>query len=247
MNLSRFFRQISRAISVMRTNGAKTFLRKAASKVRQTIGLPDKDHQHYLRHKATIDNAFDDGRGIDTGGIQRLHDMTIDSENARYGTSHIASDPREFADAIRSIDIPIDHFTFIDLGSGKGRALMLALDFPFDRVIGVEFAQELHDICRSNIARLAPSDPRVSRIEPVRGDASTYGLPNTPLVIFLFHPFDSPMMKAVAAHALASWKAAPRPIRVVYVNPVYLDDWTDAGWVLTVREGFHAVLSPPSS
>src|SRR5215469_11495850 len=46
-------------------------------------------------------------------------------------------------------DLPIDDFanyTFIDIGSGKGRMLFVAAEYPFEKVIGVEFAVDLHEI-----------------------------------------------------------------------------------------------------
>src|SRR5690242_5062036 len=37
-------------------------------------------------------------------------------------------------------------FTFIDLGSGKGRTLLMASDYPFRAIIGVELLPALHQI-----------------------------------------------------------------------------------------------------
>ena len=37
----------------------------------------------------------------------------------------------------------LDGFTFIDLGSGKGRTLLMASDYPFRRIIGLELLEEL--------------------------------------------------------------------------------------------------------
>lgn len=247
MSPERISRQISRAASVLRNNGPGAFWRKSINKAREIVGAPSAAHRQYLARKAADDDAFDATSGVDTGGIQRLHDLTIDSANARYGTSHIASDANEFRIAIESIDISIDGFTFVDLGSGKGRALMLALDFPFARIIGVEFARELHEIACANVERLTTVDARAARIYPVCGDASTFLYPQAPLVLFLFHPFDSPVMKVVARNAHDTWRSAQRPMRVVYVNPVYLDAWTTAGWVVLKREGYHALLIPSSA
>ncbi|MDB5578004.1 MAG: hypothetical protein JWR80_3180 [Bradyrhizobium sp.] len=236
-------RQARRALSVLSTNGPRQFSRKLIGKLREKLGL-SRRHQQYFTRKALFDSAFDAQWGIDTGGIQRLHDLNIDSPSARFGTSHIASDPQEFSAALASIDLPLDSFTFIDLGSGKGRALILASAFPFERIIGIEFAQELNDVAQRNVAYLKERDPRASRIQPLCCDAATYRFPDGPLVLFLFHPFDSPIMKAVAANAMATWRANPRPVRVVYVNPLYLADWTDAGWAIIAREHYHVVLAP---
>jgi methylase of polypeptide subunit release factors len=68
---------------------------------------------------------------------------------------HTASDPDELANAVASLDVEHKDFTFIDLGSGKGRALVLALSYPFRRVVGVEFALELHRVAEANLISLA--------------------------------------------------------------------------------------------
>jgi hypothetical protein len=47
----------------------------------------------------------------------------------------------------------LQDFTFIDLGSGKGRALLMASAYPFKRIIGVEFMPELHRVAQENIRK----------------------------------------------------------------------------------------------
>lgn len=244
MDAERLHRQVRRGFSVLARNGPGEFARKLLDKCRTMLGFPSEQHRRYVQRKALVDAKFDADLGLDTGGIQRLHDLTIESANAHYGTSHIASDPREFAEAFSSVDIPLEGAVFIDLGSGKGRALALALAFPFSRIVGVEFARELHRAACANVERLKISDASANRIEPVCADASTYVFPAEPLILFLFHPFDSPIMKAVARNALTSWRSSPRPVRVVYLNPRYLDDWLEVGWVVVAHEHYHAVLRP---
>ncbi|MEG3123578.1 class I SAM-dependent methyltransferase [Sphingomonas sp. GB1N7] len=242
--LQRIFKQISRSLSVLLSNGPGEFFGKVVRKLRTAIGFPSEDYKRYLAYKADVDSKFDDQLGLDTGGIQRLHDLTIASGNSRFGTSHIASDPAEFAAALGSVDIPIPGTTFIDLGSGKGRALILALDFGFARIVGIEFARELYEIAQANVARLTSQDDRATRIEVFCDDATTVDLPPEPTIFYLFHPFDSSVMRLVARNARASWQANPRPMRVVYVNPQYLQDWTDAGWEIVAQEHYHVVLKP---
>lgn len=238
------FERTLRAFSVLTRNGPREFVSKLVNKLRATLGFPSQQHEQFVRRKALLDESFDAERGLDTGGVQRLHELTIRSKNARYGTSHIASDPLEFAAAMDSVDIPMEGSTFIDLGSGKGRALSLALAYPFRHIIGVEFARELHLVARENIEHLRQTDESASRIELVCADACDYDLPDEPVVLFLFHPFDAPIMQAVARNALTSWRSIRRPLRVVYVNPRYLEQWTLTGWTVVDQQHYHAVLRP---
>jgi hypothetical protein len=103
--------------------------------------------------KEIVDASFDKDHGIDTGGTTHLAGLHVIGPYRRVGTTHIASDPDEFANAVASLDIEHKLFTFFDLGSGKGRGLILALSYPFRRIVGVEFALELHRTAEANLIR----------------------------------------------------------------------------------------------
>jgi hypothetical protein len=207
---------------------------------------PSAEQVAFLKNKAAADAAFDVAAGVRTGGVQHLYDLTIHSENARFGTNHVASDPSEFKRAMERIDFDLSGATFIDFGSGRGRALILAAMLPFKSVIGIEFAEELHRDSIQNIANTTCDLGRPGRITQVLGDATQFQIPDGPLVLYLFNPFDAPVIGAVARNAMASWQANPRPMRVVYLNPVFGDEWKQAGWrLLEFGEG-RAIFGPPS-
>jgi SAM-dependent methyltransferase len=46
-------------------------------------------------------------------------------------------------------------FTFIDLGSGKGRVLLMAAPYGFKKILGVEFMPEWHRVAQENIRKYA--------------------------------------------------------------------------------------------
>ncbi len=62
------------------------------------------------------------------------------------GGQYQPSEPTLFREIIESLPVPPDGFTFIDLGSGKGRTLLMASSFPFRRIIGMELLEELNAI-----------------------------------------------------------------------------------------------------
>ena len=76
-------------------------------------------------------------------------------------------------------------------------------------------------------------------------ESSIFILPASPLVLYLYNPFDAPIVGAVARQAMASWKANPRPIRVVYLNPLFGIEWQNAGWVLLESGEGRAIFAPP--
>src|SRR5208283_1751956 len=106
-------------------------------------------------------------------------------ENHPYFPTKIAI----FREIFSRLPLPYEQFTFVDLGSGKGRVLLLASDLPFKRIIGVEFSSELHEVAARNIQNYRNPARRSKEIQSVCADATAYPLPDGHVLIFLFNPF----------------------------------------------------------
>jgi hypothetical protein len=238
MSRSGIAKRINRFVAVYSDFGIKGISSRLFRRASRLIGRDDPKHTAWLRRKSATDGEFDAANGTRTGGVEEIFNFKIAGENARYGLSHIASDPAAFIDSVGKLDIDFGSHTFIDLGSGKGRALMLAAKLPFRHIIGVEFAAELHEAAKANLAAFASNGGDVSRVSLLLEDAASYSFPNEPLVIYMFNPFGSKIVRQVAENALASWRAAPRSIQIFYVNPLHLSDVAAAGWrVAEVGQG----------
>lgn len=111
-------------------------------------------------------------------------------------------------------------FTFLDLGSGKGRTLLMASDYPFRRVVGVELLPALHEIARQNIAQYKGEGQKCFAIEAVCGDASAFPFPAEPQLVYLFNPFPESVLRRVLANLEQSLHDHPRPVYVLYHNPL---------------------------
>jgi len=107
-------------------------------------------------------------------------------------------------------------FTFIDLGSGKGRVLLMAADYPFKRIIGVEFMPELHRAAQKNIAGYSYDRQRRQLIESVCTDARDFQFPPEPLVAYLFNPFSEATFAQVLENLRRSVEQSPRPVYIAY-------------------------------
>ncbi len=135
-------------------------------------------------------NDFDRVNRTDTGGKVPLWRLGIPYPSARFGASYLSPTEERIKDGLENIP---RHATLVDLGSGKGRALIIAARMGFQRVIGVEFAAELADIARRNLAITG------ARAEVILGDAGEYALPDGPLGIYLYNPFSVEVMRKIAA------------------------------------------------
>lgn len=128
-----------------------------------------------------------------------------------------------FQEMLSALGIDYAQFTFIDIGSGKGRPLLMASEYPFRRIIGVEFLPELHAIAVENIRRFPGERKRCKQIEPKLADATTFEFPSEPLVVFMFHPLPENGFRKVIANLAQSIRENPRPVWLVYANPLFED------------------------
>lgn len=176
---------------------------------------------------ARISESFDQQYGVDTTGLIQMSEMTIDSPNYLYATVYKASDPARFQEILSKVPFDPREFTFVDLGSGKGLTLLLASRLPFRAIRGVEFAKELHEAAQANIRNFRAQDRACSDVQSVCTDASGYEFPLTPLVIYLYHPFEEELMRRVIDRVEQSYRAHPRPIIVAYLQPVLSGLWSE--------------------
>jgi SAM-dependent methyltransferase len=163
-------------------------------------------------------HPFDALHGTDTGGPGRGYAIPGFFSNT-YANGYLGIAPSALTQAISQLPFDPRDFTFIDLGCGKGRAVMVATQFPFRQIIGVEISPELCATARTNIARNPVWAGRISILEQ---DASTYTFPETPLLIFLYHPFLPPLLRRVLANLERQLRQTSRETWVIYAdNPGY--------------------------
>ncbi len=117
-------------------------------------------------------------------------------------------------------NLDLRDFTFIDLGSGKGRTLLMASDYPFRRIVGVELLPSLHQVAQENVSKYKSESQKCFALESVCGDATTFPFPDDPLLVFLFNPFGEAQMRRVVANLERSVRAHPRAVYVLYHNPL---------------------------
>jgi SAM-dependent methyltransferase len=127
--------------------------------------------------------------------------------------------PDEFTEMMQQLArVDFTRFTFVDLGSGKGRALLLAAGYPFQRIIGVEVQAELHAIAEENLSRLREQGREIEA-ESICLDAREFIFPPEPLLVYLFNPFPDYVLASVIENLRRSLACHPRPLYVIYNTP----------------------------
>src|SRR5215204_4574968 len=81
-----------------------------------------------------IDARFDSKYGTDTARRIPREQISTDSENLVHCVNYGASKELPFRKLMERLKLPREG-VFVDLGSGKGRALMLAAKYGFRKII----------------------------------------------------------------------------------------------------------------
>jgi SAM-dependent methyltransferase len=177
-----------------------------------------------LKQEQLSRDGFDEAHGTDTAGVldgRKLGTGVTKGGNlaSRYETTSAAAITTAL-DSVGAAFADLSGFTFVDLGCGKGKPLMIAASYPFRRLIGVDSSSACIRIARRNIGNYGPDRIDRSRIELLTMDVEEFEFPGDPLVIYLFNPFPAKLMERVIAKLENSLRDDPRQAAIVYVNPM---------------------------
>ncbi|MGA9544824.1 MAG: class I SAM-dependent methyltransferase [Candidatus Sulfotelmatobacter sp.] len=111
-------------------------------------------------------------------------------------------------------------FVFVDLGSGKGRTLLMASDYPFRRIVGVELLPALHEAAEENLSKYRSESQKCFALESICADATEFSFPAEPMVLYLFNPFPESGLRRMVANLEQSLREHPRAVFLLYHNPL---------------------------
>jgi SAM-dependent methyltransferase len=191
----------------------------------------------------TPTHPFDAAHGVDTSGLYYADKLPTGHAHDRYSEGYYATAPSLFQGlmaewqatlangkaGLPAVGLALGDYSFIDLGCGKGRVVLMASEYRFRTVIGVELNAGLVRVARRNVRRWMRAQSRDGRaacqdVRVERGDVLGLELPDGPVVLFLFNSFGEEMVRALmeklarAADARAAAGIAG-PIDLLYVHP----------------------------
>lgn len=133
------------------------------------------------------------------------------------------TEPALFHEMLRDLQgragLDFADFTFVDLGSGKGRTLLMASDYPFQSIIGVELLPALDHIAKQNLHQYRNESQKCFVVESICADATNFAFPDAALIVYLFNPFPESGLRRTLANLGQSLQQHPRSVYVLYHNP----------------------------
>lgn len=178
-------------------------------------------------------HPFDAAHHTDTGGLIPGPDLRTGTPSHRFSDRFVTAYYGVAPSILRTLldlwldrthpPLPIEHYTFVDIGAGKGRAMLVGATNPFREVVGIELNPAMAAIAIENLRRVqAQPNYLLAPIRLVEADALTTPLPAGPLLLFLFHPFEAPALRRLLRRIAqaAAVPSDPRPglVDLLYVN-----------------------------
>lgn len=203
--------------------GALGSLQFALGRIAHKVG-PARENAGSAPEKPAT-HPFDIAHGVDTSGLIGGGDLRSGHPHDLYNTAYYGMSPSRFAGAFerwrREAEpgvTPAD-CTFVDLGCGKGRAVLMAATLGFRKVIGVELNPALAATATENLERWRRRRMVLSPASILCGDATEFRFPGGPCLLYLFNPFAEPVVKKLIAALDQQFHGRPGDLDVLYFNP----------------------------
>jgi SAM-dependent methyltransferase len=198
---------VRKAVAIGRARGVRGLVRAARDSV-------------VARYSLWLEERFDHRYGVDTCGLHNdLAALGAGGEHLPHAYGYEPVQPRMFRAILRAAQIDPREFAFVDFGSGKGRALLLAAQCGFPRIVGVELAPALHELAERNVAAFCRRRPNAACIELHCGDAVDLEIPDGNVFLSFYNPFGEVVLRKVAANIERAYRARPRQMVIAYRNP----------------------------
>ncbi len=189
--------------------------------------------------KRAAGRRFDREHGVTTQALLFLGELGTERGEAYAHATHYEPVPiADFRALVRRVDKEaICASTFVDVGAGMGRAMLLARQYPFKQIVGIELSPHLAEVARENLARGHGFDVACRDVRLIRADARKRRMPRGELVVFLYNPFDAEALDAVLDRIAE--RRDPRSVWLLYHTPVHGD--------LVAARGYETVATFPGA
>jgi hypothetical protein len=189
------------------------------------------------RHLERRHVRFDLQTGVNTAGRVTLLELGLSSEKS---IGYEATPIRFFHSVLGKLSLDYPRTIFIDLGCGKGRTLLLASNYAFSSIIGVEISEALCRIAVANInaySKVHTALPPISVVHCAIGEYKYDRIGKScHLLVYMFNPCSESQLSA-SLEQLSRLTAQGALITIIYLNPTWVQLLTNAPWLTRIFSG----------
>lgn len=146
-----------------------------------------------MPNETNAGRRFDRKHNVTTQAVLFLSDLDPEAvgDAGAHATHYQAVPVADFHALIRCVPHEaIVRSSFVDIGAGMGRAVLLASTYPFRSVRGIEISPGLCEVAGENVRDATELRRACSDVAVVHDDARLWNYPTGDVVAFMYNPFD---------------------------------------------------------
>lgn len=158
---------------------------------------------------------------LNTTRPAELNTLTIVNGDIQQGSRYEAVNYYILEQLLGRVTQLIEPQNFVDLGCGKGRAMVVAAHYGFTAIKGVDFAAEVCELAEENMRTVATAFP--IRFQVLNEDVLNYNITENDTVFFMFNPFNKEVLVQFLEKVETSLAKHPRIIHFLYASPRFVE------------------------
>ena len=173
-------------------------------------------------------HPFDITHHVDTSGLFYAQDLSSGHAHDQHSAGYYATAPSLFHGAITrwSATLPsavlrLNDYALLDIGCGKGRVVLLASEYPFRAIVGVELNAHLARVAQRNLKTWMRKLRACRDVRIVNDDVFSVALPDGPVVLYLFNSFERELVQMLLDKLVEVAATRSDPIDLIYIHPEF--------------------------
>ena len=156
--------------------------------------------------------------GIPANQPMQVEEMAVEADSKAHAQPFMTVWFKNIDRLLAKLSGPEEEYSFIDIGCGRGlAALYVARHYNFESLSGLDFEHSLIVDAHRNQHTMAD----FTNVDFFVADATAHELPDRKYVVFMFNPFDAPVMQAFMENNIDSLRRNKSVI--AYANYHQLD------------------------
>ncbi|MFS4447851.1 class I SAM-dependent methyltransferase [Maribacter sp. 2307UL18-2] len=177
--------------------------------------------------KREAEDKFDEKFGTRTSEVREQfflnESISIDRymNSIRYHPSPVKS-VYSALDYLKNLGVEYNKYVFIDIGSGMGRNLLIASEYPFHRIVGIEISKHLHAIAVNNIKIYKTENQMCQNINSLCKDVKQFDIPTDKrLILYFWEPFSSKVFNDLFFKLSQVASQTGKKVVLIFLNYVF--------------------------
>lgn len=185
-----------------------------------------KEQAHENSKRRENEDQFDQQHGTLTSKIIEQYELPENVNLDRFVNAYRYSPSpvnvvREAMHLLKEHRIDYNKYSFIDIGSGLGRNLLIASEYPFQKITGIEISSYLTEIAQGNLDKYNSPTQKCKDIRLECTDVLAYSFPKEDMILYFWEPFTADVSGPFIEKLSQFIRETGRTVHLLFLGAVF--------------------------